>query len=85
MGAHGAPGAAHDDTLTLSGLINATITITDYDGDTDSETVAIGDRITFKDDGPTLNVTVGSDANAVLITQDADTIGAISEPIHVQK
>lgn len=71
----GGPGAAHDDALTLSGLINATITITDFDGDTDSETVAIGDRITFKDDGPTLNVTVGSDANVVLITQDADTIG----------
>ena len=27
----GGPGAAHDDALTLSGLINATITITDFD------------------------------------------------------
>ncbi|MBK7163112.1 MAG: tandem-95 repeat protein [Sphingomonadales bacterium] len=75
----GGPGAAHDDALTLSGLINATITITDFDGDTDSETVAVGDRVTFKDDGPSLNVTMGSDANAVLITQDADTIGANSD------
>ena len=75
----GGPGAAHDDALTLSGLINATITITDFDGDTDSETLGIGDRITFKDDGPSLNVTVGSDANVVLITQDADTIGANSD------
>ena len=75
----GAPGAAHDDALTLSGLINATITITDFDGDTDSETLGIGDRITFKDDGPSLNVNVGSDANVVLVTQDADTIGANSD------
>lgn len=71
--------AAHDDALTLNGLLNATITITDFDGDTDSETVAIGDRVTFRDDGPSLNVTVGSDANAVLLTQDADTIGANSD------
>ena len=70
---------AHDDALTLAGLINATITITDFDGDTDSETVAIGGNITFRDDGPTLNVTKGSDANVVLITQDGDTIGTDSD------
>ena len=60
-------------------MINATITITDFDGDTDSETVSIGGNITFKDDGPTLNVTKGSDANVVLITQDGDTLGDASD------
>jgi len=67
---------AHDDALTLSGLINATITIKDFDGDTDSETVAIGGNITFKDDGPTVDVTAGADAGLSLQTFDAGTDGS---------
>ena len=45
--------AAYNDTLTLAGLINATVSLTDADGDTVTSTpVGIGDRITFFDDGP---------------------------------
>jgi hypothetical protein len=44
--------AEYNDTLTLSGLITATVTITDGDGDTDSGSVEIGGAVTFFDDGP---------------------------------
>jgi VCBS repeat-containing protein len=50
----GGPGAAHDDALNLAGLVNATITIKDFDGDTASATTSIGGAITFKDDGPSI-------------------------------
>ena len=75
----GGPGAAHDDALTLSGLINATITITDYDGDTDSETVAVGDRITFKDDGPLAQPNSGSGVEGAVVIGNVlgnDSLGA---------
>ncbi|WP_066552230.1 DUF5801 repeats-in-toxin domain-containing protein [Croceicoccus bisphenolivorans] len=41
-----------NDTLDLAGLINATVTITDNDGDTDSGSVQVGGAVTFYDDGP---------------------------------
>ncbi|MFL6745950.1 MAG: DUF5801 repeats-in-toxin domain-containing protein [Sphingomicrobium sp.] len=45
--------AAFNDTLNLSGLINATVTVTDKDGDSvTSSPVGIGGNITFFDDGP---------------------------------
>ena len=37
---------------TLDGKINAVFTITDSDGDTDSDSVNVGKRIIFEDDGP---------------------------------
>ena len=43
--------AAYNDTLTLSGLVNATITIKDFDGDTATASTAIGGNVTFFDDG----------------------------------
>ncbi|MBS7671825.1 DUF5801 repeats-in-toxin domain-containing protein, partial [Croceicoccus gelatinilyticus] len=50
-----------NDTLDLAGLIDATVTITDNDGDTDSGTVAVGAAVTFYDDGPAVtNVALGS-------------------------
>ena len=60
----------------FTGHISATITVTDYDGDTATGSAPIGDNIEFFDDGPSINVTKGSDANIVLETQDHDTIGA---------
>jgi hypothetical protein len=68
-----------NDTLNLSGLINATITVTDYDGDHASGSVAIGGNITFYDDGPSIHVAVGSDAAVLLETHDALTIGSASD------
>jgi Ca2+-binding RTX toxin-like protein len=45
--------ADFNDTLTLAGLINATITVTDKDGDSvTSSPVGIGGNISFFDDGP---------------------------------
>ena len=46
----------HNDTLDLTGLINATITITDGDGDTASGSAPIGDNLVFFDDGPDAQV-----------------------------
>ncbi|MFC4296098.1 Ig-like domain-containing protein [Novosphingobium tardum] len=43
--------AAYDDTLDLTGLVNATITIKDFDGDTATASQAIGNNIVFRDDG----------------------------------
>jgi hypothetical protein len=47
-------GAAHDDSLNLTGAaaISVTQTVTDGDGDTDSATSSSALSITFKDDGP---------------------------------
>ena len=50
----GSSAAAHDDTLSLAGLITATVTITDADGDTASGGAQIGAAITFDDDGPSV-------------------------------
>src|SRR5207253_7670211 len=45
--------AAYNDTLNLSGLINATVTVTDKDGDSvTSSPVAVGNLVSFFDDGP---------------------------------
>ncbi|WP_018859614.1 DUF5801 repeats-in-toxin domain-containing protein [Rhizobium sp. 42MFCr.1] len=56
--------------------LTATTTITDYDGDkaTDSASIDLGGNIKFADDGPSVHVTAGSDANVKLETQDAETI-----------
>ncbi len=47
-----------DDVLTLpAGSIKLTATVTDKDGDTDTASVDIGDKLTFQDDGPSLDDT----------------------------
>ncbi len=48
----GSSAAAHDDSLDLSGFVNATITITDSDGDSTSAFAPIGNQLVFRDDGP---------------------------------
>ncbi|HMC72373.1 MAG TPA: DUF5801 repeats-in-toxin domain-containing protein, partial [Mycobacteriales bacterium] len=68
-----------NDTLDLSGLVNATITVTDYDGDSASGSVGIGGNVVFYDDGPSVTVVAGSDANVILETHDALTIGSASD------
>ena len=61
--------------MNLAGKISATVTITDKDGDTDSETVPIGAGIVIGDDGPFIFVATTGEAAITLITQDADTDG----------
>ncbi|KKB79369.1 hypothetical protein VW29_17555 [Devosia limi DSM 17137] len=58
--------ADHDDALDLDGLIQATVTVRDGDGDTASQSVEIGDKITFRDDGPT----VGAGNSAIKVDED---------------
>ncbi|MGD9481636.1 DUF5801 repeats-in-toxin domain-containing protein, partial [Shinella sp. G-2] len=42
----------HNDFVDLTGLVDAVVTVKDYDGDVDSKSVAIGGAIRFYDDGP---------------------------------
>ncbi len=50
-------GASHDETASLTGKVNAVVTVTDGDSDTATDSVAIGDQILFSDDGPTADIT----------------------------
>ncbi|WP_105403110.1 DUF5801 repeats-in-toxin domain-containing protein [Neorhizobium sp. T7_12] len=68
--------ASSDEGVNLFGKISAVLTATDYDGDVVTKSVSIGDRIAFEDDGPSIDVSAGSDTNVVLKTQDGDTIGS---------
>ncbi|HEX4915917.1 MAG TPA: DUF5801 repeats-in-toxin domain-containing protein, partial [Vicinamibacterales bacterium] len=43
--------------ITFTGLITLSVTLTDFDGDSSSATVAIGDRISVFDDGPAIATT----------------------------
>ena len=71
----------HNDPLTLTGLITATVTIKDGDDDTATGKTQIGDQITFLDDGPTANADIktvaeGATANGNVLTDNADSFGA---------
>jgi hypothetical protein len=65
--------AAYDDALNLAGLVNATIKITDFDGDTASESRAIGTAITFLDDG----VDAKNDADSVAAGTNGPAVGNV--------
>ncbi|MGL4405206.1 MAG: DUF5801 repeats-in-toxin domain-containing protein, partial [Notoacmeibacter sp.] len=41
-----------DDVVSLANKINAVLTVTDSDGDTSTDTLPIGSRLRFEDDGP---------------------------------
>ncbi|MBS7670334.1 DUF5801 repeats-in-toxin domain-containing protein, partial [Croceicoccus gelatinilyticus] len=65
-----------NDTLDLAGLIDATVTITDNDGDTDSGTVAVGAAVTFYDDGPAVtNATAIVDDDGLTVAADDSALG----------
>ena len=65
-----------DDLVTLA----ATVTLTDGDGDTasDSEVLNIGGNIRFDDDGPSVMLAAPTDT-ALVNTQDAQTIAAATD------
>ncbi len=75
----------HDDSVTLNAddLVTLTRTdiITDNDGDTatDSESIEIGTNLTFKDDGPTVDISSKDDSRVILRTDDVDTKGTASD------
>ncbi|WP_373387894.1 retention module-containing protein [Pseudomonas alcaligenes] len=61
--------------------LQATVTITDDDGDSasDSKTLDLGGRVAFDDHGPSISVVFGTAPNPSLNTQDAETIGGASD------
>jgi T1SS-143 domain-containing protein len=54
--------ASNDESVDLAGKISAVLTATDHDGDVVSQSVSIGNRISFDDDGPQ----VGSNGTVLL-------------------
>lgn len=83
---HDLPGASSNydaqEAVLGSGLVGlkGTATITDYDQDTDSDslTLDLGGKVLFDDDGPSVSLGFGQNAE-VLNTQDAQTIGGASD------
>ena len=59
----------HNDTLDLTGLINATVTITDADGDSTSDSAPIGDNLVFFDDGPDAQVDTGATLDQLVLDE----------------
>ncbi|WP_046863564.1 DUF5801 repeats-in-toxin domain-containing protein [Microvirga massiliensis] len=57
--------AEHDDTLDLAGLITATVTLTDADGDTATGRAEIGGQVVFHDDGPSVTAKAGAVVSVV--------------------
>ncbi|MGM4906697.1 DUF5801 repeats-in-toxin domain-containing protein [Tardiphaga sp. 866_E4_N2_1] len=52
---------SYDETVNLSGKINAVLTITDSDGDVSTDTVSVGSKILFADDGPSVSASLKND------------------------
>ena len=81
---HPLPGATSDyatqQTPLGTGLVSlqATATITDYDGDKASSTASLdlGNKVAFDDDGPSICIDLSGSKPIVLLTHDADTIGS---------
>ncbi|MDP3759708.1 MAG: DUF5801 repeats-in-toxin domain-containing protein, partial [Ramlibacter sp.] len=48
------PAGSYDERIDLTGLVNGVVTVTDNDDDTASTSTAIGDKINFDDDGPSV-------------------------------
>jgi VCBS repeat-containing protein len=67
--------AAFDDALDLAGLVNATITIRDFDGDTASATAGIGNLVSFRDDGPDSRLNVEAPRD-VLVLDETQPVGS---------
>ncbi|MDF0543046.1 DUF5801 repeats-in-toxin domain-containing protein [Sphingobium sp. H39-3-25] len=75
------PDTGPDQPAFLAGadLITLTATITDVDGDSAKASIDIGGTLRFEDDAPAITAASNPDANILVTTQDADTIGAASD------
>ena len=69
-------GGSYDEPVNLSDKINAVVTVTDFDGDTVSQSLAIGAKIVFEDDGPSLTVGANDGAAGLLSVELDETVGA---------
>ncbi|WP_020157975.1 retention module-containing protein [Methylobacter marinus] len=74
---------SYDEAVNLAGGLSAVVTVTDNDGDMASDAVAIGNLISFEDDGPALAISAGPGVGALEVTeaslaagQDSITIAA---------
>ena len=79
-----APAYDDDQQFLANGLVSLTATAvtTDGDGDTASASESVdlgGGNLRFDDDGPSVTVTATAEASVVLATQDAETIGGLSD------
>ncbi len=74
----GVEGAAHNDVLSLAGLVTATVTITDRDGDSHDGSAQVGGAISFFDDGPSITATGAIPALTVDETVLATDAGPVS-------
>ncbi|THV21034.1 DUF5801 repeats-in-toxin domain-containing protein [Peteryoungia ipomoeae] len=63
-------GISATDLQTLAGKINAILTVTDFDGDKAVSKVAVGDRIQFEDDGPSVKLTLNKKASIIIDETD---------------
>ncbi|WP_210240565.1 DUF5801 repeats-in-toxin domain-containing protein, partial [Mesorhizobium sp. B2-1-5] len=59
-------GGSYDEPVNLSGKINAVVTVTDFDGDTVSQSLAIGAKIVFDDDGPKVTAVAATGVTVAL-------------------
>ncbi|MCP1620900.1 putative secreted protein (type I secretion substrate) [Pseudomonas sp. SLBN-26] len=66
-------GSNADDALSLTGKINAVVTVTDGDGDVSVASTGIGNAVRFEDDGPT-----ASDVRAETVLDDEGLAGGIN-------
>ena len=67
-----------DEGIDLSGKISAVFSVKDFDGDTVTKSVSIGNKIVFEDDGPTVTP---YEVNTMRIISDDDTVvGANGNP-----
>ncbi|PWK76757.1 DUF5801 repeats-in-toxin domain-containing protein [Aminobacter sp. AP02] len=74
----GSTPASHNDQLNLAGLVNASVTITDFDNDSVSGGAQIGGAIIFEDDGPKV-----SENKVVLLDDDAlgGNVGGVNDDV----
>ncbi|QLF71649.1 VWA domain-containing protein (plasmid) [Peteryoungia desertarenae] len=71
-------GDSHNELLALGkDKLRVTVTVEDADGDKVSERVEIGNKIGFRDDGPSIELRAGDDTHIVLETQERDTTNGI--------
>lgn len=60
--------------LTGANLVTLTATATDFDGDTAKQTINIGDKLIFKDDGPAIDI--AASGTALIVDESLGTTGS---------
>ena len=76
---HPLPGSSHDEAVSLAGKVAITLTATDFDGDVVTQTLEIGGKIVFQDDGPTLT---GLDEAKTVNEDDVATASSVGTSPH---